>query len=250
MCDQFGSGESHSASTESTFDAAVAEGRKKAASSRDRKSEKDVPADSWRNNSRNSTNSSHSRNDVTKEKENDSRRRTSEDGRNDGSKMELDDSHHGDRQNTKAVKNEGSRNINDVHPIDGEKTAILKEALLDIENNKCGASSSGKGSVKESVTLAQPECKDDGEEVAQEEIKEESYFIDRDRSPDVMKNILMNDDSNGCGHFDNMEGREVIVNEDSMQSLDYEKCMLEQHFNSDTVDVLDPLDEEDDEDVL
>lgn len=247
MWDLHDLGEANSASTESAFEAAVAEGRKKSASIRDRKSDKEETADS-RKHTRNSTNSSNGRNDVSREKDNSLRKYSSENDANDGLKMELDHNHCGDRQNTKAVVNDGNRNINDVHPIDGEKTAILKEALLDGDKFQCGASSSGKGSI----SITQPECKDDGdgEEGVQEDIKEGSYFIDRDRSPDASKNILMNDDSNGCGQFDNMDGREIIVNEDSMQSLDYEKCMLEQHFNSDTVDVLDPLDEEDDEDVL
>lgn len=248
MCNRLRVGEAMSlnpASTESSFDAAVAEGRKKAASNRERRCEKDVTADSRRT-SDNNSNSLSDRNNAAREKENNFRRCNSNDDGNEGLRKELENDHHGEKRNTKSITNDGNRNINDGHPIDGEKTAILKEALLDGGNFQCGSSSSGRGAV----AVMQVSCKDESAEDVQEDVKEEGFFIDRESSPDASKNILLREDSNGCGHFDSQEGPEVIVNEDSMQSLDYEKCMLEQHFNSDTVDVLDTLDEEDDEDVL
>lgn len=55
--------------------------------------------------------------------------------------------------------------------------------------------------------------------------------------------------SRQAGIFDDEEGPTVIFDEDSMQSVDYEKNMLNQDFNCDTVDILETV-EEDDEDVL
>jgi hypothetical protein len=55
--------------------------------------------------------------------------------------------------------------------------------------------------------------------------------------------------SRKTGIFDDDEGPTVIFDEDSMQSVDYERNMLNQDFNCDTVDVLETVDE-DDEDVL
>jgi hypothetical protein len=55
--------------------------------------------------------------------------------------------------------------------------------------------------------------------------------------------------SRRTGIFDDDEGPTVIFDEDSMQSMDYERNMLNQDFNCDTVDVLETVDE-DDEDVL
>lgn len=55
--------------------------------------------------------------------------------------------------------------------------------------------------------------------------------------------------SRQAGIFDDEEGPTVILDEDSMQSVDYERNMLNQDFNCDTVDILETV-EEDDEDVL
>jgi hypothetical protein len=62
-------------------------------------------------------------------------------------------------------------------------------------------------------------------------------------SPDEPKS------SRKTGIFDEDQGPTVIFDEDSMQSVDYERNMLNQDFNCDTVDVLETVDE-DDEDVL
>jgi hypothetical protein len=55
--------------------------------------------------------------------------------------------------------------------------------------------------------------------------------------------------SRKTGIFDDEDCPTVIFDEDSMQSVDYERSMLNQQFNSDTVDVLETVDE-DEEDVL
>lgn len=55
--------------------------------------------------------------------------------------------------------------------------------------------------------------------------------------------------SRQSGIFDDEDGPTIIFDEDSMQSVDYERNMLNQDFNGDTVDILERVDE-DDEDVL
>lgn len=95
----------------------------------------------------------------------------------------------------------------------------------------------------------------------EDEIIESKLFIDR--SPPRLKrtsedvNAPSPDESVQRSHSDSPgslfyepDGPQIIMNEDSMQSIDYEKSMLDQNFNSDTVDVLGTLEEDDDEDVL
>lgn len=96
----------------------------------------------------------------------------------------------------------------------------------------------------------------------EEEIIESKFFIDR--SPPRLKRAgedvgmpspdesdLHNRTHDVGSLFHDTDGPQIIMNEDSMQSVDYEKSMLDQNFNTDTaVDVLGTLDEDDDEDVL
>ena len=97
----------------------------------------------------------------------------------------------------------------------------------------------------------------------EEEIIDSKFFIDR--SPPRLKragedvdvgmpspdeSVLHNRTHDVGSLFHDTDGPQIIMNEDSMQSVDYEKSMLDQNFNSDTVDVLGTLDEDDDEDVL
>jgi hypothetical protein len=93
----------------------------------------------------------------------------------------------------------------------------------------------------------------------EDEIIESKFFIDR--SPPRRKRTSVEVDAPSPdesiqrshslgGLFYEPDGPQIIMNEDSMQSIDYEKSMLDQNFNSDTVDVLGTLEEDDDEDVL
>lgn len=101
----------------------------------------------------------------------------------------------------------------------------------------------------------------DNKLMGEEEISESKFFIDRSPrrpkranedvgmpSPDELD--LHNRTQQVGSLFHDTDAPQIMMNEDSMQSVDYEKSMLDQNFNSDTVDVLGTLDEDDDEDVL
>lgn len=94
-----------------------------------------------------------------------------------------------------------------------------------------------------------------------DEIIESKFFIDRSPprlkraneevdAPSPYESFQRSHSDSPGGLFYEPDGPQIIMNEDSMQSIDYEKCMLDQSFNSDTVDVLGTLEEDDDEDVL
>lgn len=103
--------------------------------------------------------------------------------------------------------------------------------------------------------------KTDNKSIGEEEIFESKFLIDRSPhrpkrasedvgmpSPDELD--LHNRSQDVGSLFHDTDAPQIMMNEDSMQSVDYEKSMLDQNFNSDTVDVLGTLDEDDDEDVL
>jgi hypothetical protein len=95
----------------------------------------------------------------------------------------------------------------------------------------------------------------------EDEIIESKFFIDRSPprlkrtseevdAPSPDESVQRSHSDSPGGFFYEPDGPQIIMNEDSMQSIDYEKSMLDQNFNCDTVDVLGTLEEDDDEDVL
>lgn len=94
-----------------------------------------------------------------------------------------------------------------------------------------------------------------------DEIMESKFFIDRSPprlkraneevdAPSPYESVQRSHSDSPGGLFYEPDGPQIIMNEDSTQSIDYEKSMLDQNFNSDTIDVLGTLHEDDDEDVL